>query len=75
VHSAQHQDDQAVIVQAPRHPRERGADQGGEEGQFIHYSLVADNLANILTGFIQEVCPVARPLKKESRAKAAKGKT
>ena len=39
-------------------------------GQFIHYSLVRDNLVNTLTGFIQEVCPVARPLRRESRAKA-----
>jgi ArsR family transcriptional regulator len=41
-------------------------------GQFIHYSLVQDNLVNTLTGFIQEVCPVARPLRRESRAKAKK---
>ena len=40
-------------------------------GQFIHYSLVEDNLVNTLSGFLQEVCPVGRPLKKESRAKAA----
>lgn len=39
-------------------------------GQFIHYSLVEENLVNTLNGFLQEVCPVARPLKKESRAKA-----
>jgi ArsR family transcriptional regulator, arsenate/arsenite/antimonite-responsive transcriptional repressor len=41
-------------------------------GQFIHYSLVQDNLVNTLTGFIQEVCPVSRPLRRESRAKAKK---
>lgn len=40
-------------------------------GQFIHYSLVEENLINTLNGFLQEVCPVGRPLKKESRAKAA----
>ncbi len=39
-------------------------------GQFIHYSLVEDNLVNTLNGFLQQVCPVGRPLKKESRAKA-----
>src|SRR5688500_16335942 len=38
------------------------------EGQFIRYSLVRDNLVNTLNGFVQEVCPVSRPLKKESRA-------
>ena len=41
-------------------------------GQFIHYSLVQESLVNTLTGFIQEVCPVARPLRRESRAKAKK---
>jgi len=40
------------------------------EGQFIRYSLVQDNLVNTLNGFVQEVCPVSRPLKKESQAKA-----
>jgi len=42
-------------------------------GQFIHYSLVHDNLVNTLNGYIQEVCPVSRPLKKES-ARLAKSK-
>ncbi|WP_438618731.1 metalloregulator ArsR/SmtB family transcription factor [Oryzifoliimicrobium ureilyticus] len=36
-------------------------------GQFIHYSIVPNNLANTLNGFVQDVCPVARPIKKESR--------
>ena len=44
---------------------------GERRGQFIHYSLVEDNLVNTLNGFLQQVCPVGRPLKKESRAKAA----
>ena len=35
-------------------------------GQFIHYSLVRDNLLNTLNGYLQEVCPVSRPLKRES---------
>lgn len=43
------------------------------KGQFIHYSLVRDNLVNTLNGYIQEVCPVSRPLKRES-ARLAKGK-
>jgi ArsR family transcriptional regulator len=43
-------------------------------GQFIHYSLVRDNLLNTLNGYIQEVCPVSRPLKKES-SRLAKSKT
>jgi DNA-binding transcriptional ArsR family regulator len=37
------------------------------QGQFIHYSIVPNNLANTLNGFMQEVCPVARPIKRESR--------
>jgi ArsR family transcriptional regulator, arsenate/arsenite/antimonite-responsive transcriptional repressor len=37
-----------------------------KKGQFIHYSLVQESLTNTLNGFVQEVCPVARPLKKES---------
>lgn len=41
-----------------------------KKGQFVHYSLVQKNLVNTLNGYLQEVCPVGRPLKKESRAKA-----
>jgi ArsR family transcriptional regulator len=40
-------------------------------GQFIHYSLVRDNLVNTLNGYVQEVCPVSKPLKRESKARAA----
>lgn len=45
-----------------------------KKGQFVHYSLVSDSLINTLNGFVQEVCPVGRPLKNESRklAKARK---
>ena len=39
-------------------------------GQFIHYSLVRDNLVNTLNGYVQEVCPVSKPLKRESKARA-----
>ncbi|MES2985269.1 MAG: metalloregulator ArsR/SmtB family transcription factor [Pseudomonadota bacterium] len=42
---------------------------GEKKGQFIHYSLVQDNLVNTLNGFVQEICPVSRPLRKESRGK------
>ena len=41
-------------------------------GQYIHYSLVRDNLVNTLNGYVQEVCPVSKPLKRESKARAAK---
>jgi len=39
---------------------------GDKRGQFIHYALVRDNLVNTLNGFVQEVCPVSKPLKRES---------
>ena len=43
-------------------------------GQFIHYRLVRDGLVNTLNGYLQEVCPVSRPLKRES-VRLAKGKS
>jgi ArsR family transcriptional regulator, arsenate/arsenite/antimonite-responsive transcriptional repressor len=42
-----------------------------KKGQYVHYSLVRDNLINTLNGFVQEICPVSRPLKRESKRKAA----
>jgi ArsR family transcriptional regulator len=47
-----------------------GLIRGRKEGQFVHYALVRENLANTLNGYLQEVCPVSRPLKRESRRKA-----
>ena len=37
-----------------------------KRGQYVYYHLVPDNLANALNGYVQEVCPVSRPLKAES---------
>lgn len=37
-------------------------------GQFVHYRLNADSLANTLSGYVFELCPVGRPLKRESKA-------
>lgn len=37
-----------------------------KRGQFIRYSLVRDNLANTLNGFVQRLCPVSTPLRRES---------
>ena len=37
-----------------------------KRGQYVFYRLVPDNLTNTLHGFVQEVCPVSRPLKSES---------
>ena len=45
-----------------------------KRGQYVHYRLVNDHLANTLNGFLQEVCPVSRPLKSESAAIARKRK-
>jgi DNA-binding transcriptional ArsR family regulator len=44
-----------------------GLIEGEKKGQYVHYRLVRDNLANTLNGFVQEVCPVSRPLKRESQ--------
>jgi len=41
-----------------------------KRGQFVFYRQVPDNLVNTLHGFVQEACPVARPLKRESAALA-----
>ncbi len=41
------------------------------QGQFIHYSLVQNNLVNTLNGFVQDVCPVSRPIKRESKGLAS----
>jgi ArsR family transcriptional regulator len=45
-----------------------------KRGQFVYYRLAADNLVNTLSDFVQEVCPVSRPLKRESAALAKKKK-
>jgi ArsR family transcriptional regulator, arsenate/arsenite/antimonite-responsive transcriptional repressor len=38
-----------------------------KRGQFVYYRLVPDSLANTLNAYVQEVCPVSRPLKAESK--------
>ena len=43
-----------------------------KRGQFVHYSLVRESLSNTLNSYVQEVCPVSRPLKRESKAIKAK---
>ena len=45
-----------------------GLIRGTREGQFIRYALVHENIVNTLNGFVQEVCPVSRPLKRECKA-------
>lgn len=46
-----------------------------KKGQYVHYSLVPDHLANTLNAYAQEVCPVSKPLKAESAKIAAKRKS
>ncbi len=52
-----------------------GLVKGDKRGQFVHYSLVRESLVNTLNDYVQEVCPVSKPLKTESAkiAKARKG--
>jgi ArsR family transcriptional regulator, arsenate/arsenite/antimonite-responsive transcriptional repressor len=37
-----------------------------KRGQYVYYRLVPESLTNTLNGFVQQVCPVSRPLKAES---------
>ncbi len=41
-----------------------------KKGKFVHYSIVSDHIFNSLDGYLQEVCTVRGPLRKESRLKA-----
>jgi ArsR family transcriptional regulator len=43
-----------------------------KRGQYVHYSLVRDSLVNTLNDYVQEVCPVSKPLKNESAALAGR---
>ena len=44
-----------------------------KKGQFVHYSLVRESLVNTLNDYVQEVCPVSKPLKAESAKLGKKG--
>lgn len=46
-----------------------GLIKGEKKGQFIHYGLNRDNLVNTLNGFVQDVCPVTGPIKRERSGK------
>jgi ArsR family transcriptional regulator, arsenate/arsenite/antimonite-responsive transcriptional repressor len=50
-----------------------GLIQGDKRGQFVHYRLVRESLINVLNGYVQEVCPVSRPLKRESKRLGGRG--
>jgi DNA-binding transcriptional ArsR family regulator len=45
-----------------------------KRGQFVYFRQVPERLANTLFAWAAEVCPVAGPLKRESRAKARSAK-
>ena len=42
-------------------------------GQYVYYKLMSDNLVNTLTQFAFALCPVAGPIKRESRARKKAG--
>jgi DNA-binding transcriptional ArsR family regulator len=44
-----------------------------KRGQFVYFRQVPNRLANTLFSWAAEVCPVAGPLKRESRARAKPG--
>ena len=37
-----------------------------KRGQYVYYQLVRESLVNTLNDYVQEVCPVSKPLKSES---------
>lgn len=45
-----------------------GLVQSERKGQYVFYRLNRDNLVNTLTSFAFEICPVAGPLKRESKS-------
>lgn len=46
-----------------------------KRGQYTYFKQVPDRLANTLFAWAAEVCPVAGPIKRESRKKARQIKT
>ncbi len=46
-----------------------GLVESDKRGQFVYYKIVPDNLVNTMNEFLQEVCPVSRPLKREAKPK------
>jgi len=45
-----------------------------KRGKYVYYRQVPNTLASTLTGFVQEICPVGRPLRHESAVLARKAK-
>ena len=44
-----------------------GLVESNKKGQFVHYSIVDNNLVNTLVNFAANFCPKGSPLKKESK--------
>lgn len=44
-----------------------------KRGQFVYYRLLPESVTNVLNGYLQQVCPVSKPLKRESEALAKSG--
>lgn len=42
-----------------------------KRGQFVYFRLIPDRIANTVFAWAAELCPVSRPLKRESREKAS----
>lgn len=41
-----------------------------KRGKYVYYRQVPDTLASSLTGFVQDICPIGAPLRRESAEKA-----
>ena len=50
---------------------EAGLVEREKRGQFVHFRLVPDRLANTVFAWAAEVCPVAGPIKREARGRKA----
>ena len=48
-----------------------GLIKGKRHGNHIHYSLVEDSLVNKLNSLVQEVCPVAKPIRRDAAKRKA----
>jgi ArsR family transcriptional regulator len=51
---------------------EAGLIEREKRGQFVYFKLIPECLANTVFAWAAELCPVAGPIKRESRAKARK---
>ncbi|MBP0617060.1 metalloregulator ArsR/SmtB family transcription factor [Jiella mangrovi] len=38
-----------------------------KRGKYVYYRQVPDTLATTLTGFVQDICPIGAPIRRESK--------